>query len=125
MYRVCLKKDGTLIEMQSGGEHEDKKIMAARLDTLRQNALNAGYVEGEFEVKWVTSEEWAVLKAEIEKPTAAQIAEAEKEALIQAKMRDQAIAALKVDGVLDDSGKVISKKVASKRLATKKATAKE
>jgi hypothetical protein len=60
MNRVCLKKDGKLIEMQSGGDdHPD--LMETRLNTLKQNALNAGYKEEDIEVKWVTDEELNII----------------------------------------------------------------
>jgi len=67
MNRVCLTKTGKLIEMQSGGESDDKELEAMRLDTLKQNALNAGYKEDEIDVKWVTDDEWAVIQ-EANKP---------------------------------------------------------
>jgi len=67
MNRVCLTKDGKLIEMQSGGESDDKVLESMRLCTLKQNALNAGYKEDEIEVKWVTEEEWTVIQ-EANKP---------------------------------------------------------
>jgi len=100
MNRICLTKDGKLIEMQSGGKTE------AHLDTLKQNALNAGYKEDEIDVKWVTDEEWAAIQADLNKPTQEQVAGAEKETLVQTKMRDLAIAALKIDGKLTADGKV-------------------
>lgn len=76
MNRVCLTKDGKLIEMQGGGKvdrsfndvcNEENQIAnnkkwdeleAMRLNTLKQNAINAGYAEADIEVKWVTDEEW-------------------------------------------------------------------
>jgi hypothetical protein len=87
MDRVCIyKTTGNLIEMQSGGtidrlpktdtvtdeEYSQylancDKLEAARLDTLRQNAINAGYAEDEIEVKWVTDEEWVAIE-EANKP---------------------------------------------------------
>jgi len=46
--RVCIKKaDGRLIESQSGGETQ------AYLDTLIQNAINAGYNEADIEAKFI------------------------------------------------------------------------
>jgi len=79
--RVCIEKStGKLIESQSGGEsdrsfadvcNEENKatflaecdvLEAMRLNTLKQNALNAGYKEDEIEVKWVTDEEWAAIQ---------------------------------------------------------------
>lgn len=88
MYRVCLTKDGKLIEMQSGGkvnrlsrdneqfknDEDYQKYLAdcdalesMRLSTLKQNAINAGYTEDQIEVKWVTAPEWAVIQ-EVNKP---------------------------------------------------------
>ena len=63
MYRVSINKStGKVIEMQSGG-YEDATLKDARLNTLRQNALNAGYAEKDIEVKWVTDAEYAALTA--------------------------------------------------------------
>jgi len=118
MYRIArLKSTGKLIEMQSGGKVEirpkndaisDKEyevyltassaLEDARLDTLRKNAINAGYDEKDIEVKWVTEAEWAAIRAIIDQPTAEQIAEQEKEVLIQAKMREMAEAELIKEG---------------------------
>lgn len=68
MNRVCLTKDGKLIEMQGGGYDVDKpELTVTRLNTLKQNALNAGYAEDEIEVKWVTDEEWVAIQ-EANKP---------------------------------------------------------
>ena len=66
MNRVCLTKDGKLIEMQSGGD-DNPDLMEMRLNTLKQNALNAGYKEDEIDVRWVTDEEWAAIQ-EANKP---------------------------------------------------------
>lgn len=63
MYRVCLV-NGELFEMQSGGNTQ------AHLDTLKKNAINAGYAEEDIEVKWVTNTEWAaILEANTPAPT--------------------------------------------------------
>uniref|UniRef100_A0A6M3XVG4 Uncharacterized protein n=1 Tax=viral metagenome TaxID=1070528 RepID=A0A6M3XVG4_9ZZZZ len=61
MNRVCLTKDRKLIEMQSGG-NDREDLMEIRLNTLKQNALNAGYKEDEIEVKWITDEEWTAIQ---------------------------------------------------------------
>lgn len=62
MNRVCVEKlTGKLIEMQGGGDVREE-MMEMRLDTLRQNALNAGYTEDQIEVKWVTDAEWAAIQ---------------------------------------------------------------
>lgn len=122
MYRICIEKaTGKLIEMQSGGKVErlpqtDKvsgkeyakylaecdATEAMRLNTLKQNALNAGYKEDEIEVKWVTDEEWAAIEATLNQPTPEQIAEKEREALIQAKIREMAIVELTKEGKIGD-----------------------
>jgi len=60
MVRVCLTSKGKLIEMQRGGD-DRPDLMEMRLNTLKQNALNAGYKEDEIEVKWVTDEEYAAI----------------------------------------------------------------
>jgi hypothetical protein len=61
MNRVCTEKaTGKLIEMQSGGD-DRADLMGIRLNTLKQNALNAGYSEDDIDVKWVTDEELAVI----------------------------------------------------------------
>ena len=54
--RVCInKKTGRLIESQGGGSTQ------AHLDTLKQNALNAGYTEADIEVKYITDAEFAAI----------------------------------------------------------------
>ena len=103
MNRVCLTKDDKLIEMQGGGDDREE-LMEMRLNTLKQNAINAGHLETDIEVKWISDEAWAVMQAELNKPTPEQIAEREKEVLIQAKIREQAISALKAEGKLTASG---------------------
>ena len=93
MDRVCIDKTtGKLIEMQSGGESDDAALTATRLDTLRQNAINAGYQESDIEVKWVTAEEYAALTA----PTPDEI---------QAQMKQQAIDA--IQSILDAQAKAL------------------
>ncbi|MFH0893966.1 MAG: hypothetical protein V2A54_05980, partial [Bacteroidota bacterium] len=75
MIGLCIKNDGKIIEMMGGGivdrlPREDSQfktdkeyadyltrcdaLEALRLGTLKQNAINAGYKEGDIEVKWVT-----------------------------------------------------------------------
>lgn len=104
MNRVCVHKvSKKIIEMQSGGKIErlsedafNKEIEFAhpkttyeqylidcttledtRLNTLKQNALNAGHAEGDIDAKWVTDEEYVALKIEDPNEIAAQ---AEREA---------------------------------------------
>jgi len=107
--RVCVDKNtGKLIEMQSGGD-DRPELMEMRLNTLKQNAINAGYKEDEIEVKWVADKEWLVMQEELNKPTPEQIADRETETLIQAKIKEQAITALKAEGKLDEDGKIVTK----------------
>ncbi|MDD4984508.1 MAG: hypothetical protein PHQ43_01775 [Dehalococcoidales bacterium] len=101
MYRISIEKStGKLIEMQSGG-YDDEKLRNARLDTLRQNAINAGYDEKDIEVKWITDKEWATIEETLNRPTPEQIAAQEREALIQKKMREMAEAELVKEGKLE------------------------
>lgn len=52
--RVCIEKaTARLIESQSGGETQE------HLDTLLQNALNAGYKAEDVEAKFITEAEFA------------------------------------------------------------------
>ena len=71
--RVCINKStGKLIESQSGGETQ------AHLDTLKQNALNAGYLEADIEVKFVTDAEFeTIIEAMKPIPTYADLRRAE------------------------------------------------
>ena len=93
--RVAINKStGKLIESQSGGETQE------HLDTLKQNALNAGYKEKDIEVKFVTDAEFETLMDFTTAPTSDEILKKEQEAKIQAKIRDLAIKDLKKDGEL-------------------------
>ena len=103
--RVSINKlTGKMIESQSGGEtHPDSKVddeeyALTNLDTLRQNAIRAGHLEKDIEVKFVTDAEHAALmEALIPEPTEAQLYEAAikvKEAEI---LRRQAIAELEAE----------------------------
>jgi len=48
--------------MQGGGD-DRPGLMESRLNTLKQNAINAGYQESDIEVRWVTAEEYKALTA--------------------------------------------------------------
>lgn len=92
MYRVSINKStGKVIEMQSGG-YEDATLRDARLNTLRQNALSAGYAEKDITVKWVDDAEYAALIA----PTAEEAA---------AQMKQQAIDG--IQSILDAQAKTL------------------
>jgi len=95
-----VKATGKLIEMQSGGTTE------THLNTLTQNAINAGYKAEDIEVKFISDAEWAVIQADLNKPTAEQILAATKEKLIKDKMRKQAIDALIAEGKLTVAGEL-------------------
>jgi len=99
MNRLCLTKSGKWIETQTGGD-DRPDLMEMRLNTLKQNALNAGYKEEEIEVKWVTEEEWGELSKELSKPTPEQIEETKIQAEMQRLLREQAIIGLKIRGEL-------------------------
>ena len=102
--RVSIDKiTGKIIESQSGGEtHPDPKIddkayAEVNLETLRQNAINAGYAEKDIEVKFVTDEEFEVL-LEVSKPEPTE--EQLNEDKIKFRMREIAIDSLKSEGKL-------------------------
>jgi predicted RNA-binding Zn ribbon-like protein len=57
--RISIEKaTKKIIEMQTGGSTPE------HLDTLKQNATNAGYLEEDIEVKFVTDAEYAIAKSE-------------------------------------------------------------
>ena len=105
--RVSINKlTGKMIESQSGGEtHPDPKIndeeyALMNLDTLRQNAIRAGHLEKDIEVKFVTDTEYeGLMKALIPEPTKEQLYETAikvKEAEI---LRRQAISELEAEQI--------------------------
>lgn len=98
--RICIyKPTKRIIEMQSH----------ATEGTLIQNALNAGYTLADIEEKVVTEAEYEAAKLADPVEQTAKIVQAEQaeiESLIQAKIRDTAIAELKKEGKLDANGKV-------------------
>lgn len=107
MYRVCIERaTGRLIEMQSSGD-DRPDLMEMRLNTLKQNALNAGHLEADIEVKWLSEADWKILEAATMAPTPEQVAMRTADALIKTKMRDLAIAELKKEGKLDKDGKPV------------------
>jgi hypothetical protein len=64
MIGICATKNGRLIEILGGGyDAKDHELSSARLSTIKQNALNAGYSEDEITVKWITDKEWAEIQA--------------------------------------------------------------
>ena len=78
--RICTKKsDGSLVEYQSG---------KARLGTLIENAVSAGYNKDEVEEKYITDKEWEVYREEkINKPEK----EARKKKEAELKIKKEAI----------------------------------
>ena len=96
--RVCLEKStGKLIEYQSGNVNDDiqnfpleqrEKIKFERLNSLKQNAINAGYTEENIIVKEINSKEWKIIKqTQIIKP--AQDLAMQKE--LERQVKEQAI----------------------------------
>ena len=107
--RICIHKATKhILEMQSGGEVErlpltdplffDKSVEdynqylsdcdaleANRLNTLKQNAINAGYAEGDIEIKWMGEVEYEAAKAVDPQWIAEQRAIADKAAAQAAK----------------------------------------
>jgi len=93
MYRICKEiSTGKIIEMQSGGSTQE------HLNTLKQNAINAGYSEEDITVEWVDGDEFEGFK----NLTAELTEQGEKEAMIQGKMREIAISQLIKEGKLAD-----------------------
>jgi hypothetical protein len=83
MNRVCVHKvTGKLIEMQAGGDDRED-LMEMRLNTLKQNATNAGYAEEDVEVRWATQEETDALMA----PGPEEV-KAQEETATKAKLRE-------------------------------------
>lgn len=81
--RVCLEKNtGELIEYQSGGSIQED------LDIMVQNAINAGYKEEDIEAKFVTEEEWQIIKKQwLDDPIKEEIKQKE----LKRKEKEQAI----------------------------------
>ena len=102
--RVSINKlTGKMIESQSGGEtHPDPKIndeeyALINLDTLRQNAIRAGHLEKDIEVKFATQEEYeTLLEASKPEPTEAELYETAIKAKEAEILRSMAIAELAV-----------------------------
>ena len=103
--RVSINKlTGKMIESQSGGEtHPDPKVddtvyAEMNLETLRQNAVNAGYSEKDTEVKFVTQEEYETLiEASKPEPTEEQIYEEQVKAKEKEILRTMAITELEAE----------------------------
>ncbi len=62
--RICIEKlTGKLIEYQSGGSTQKD------LDVMVQNAVNCGYKKEDIEVKFITLQQWEIIRQEqITKP---------------------------------------------------------
>lgn len=110
--RVCTEKStGKLIESQSGGRvkrlpqnnkvsdlkytdylNDCDTLEANRLDTLKQNAVNAGYIETNIEVKYISNIEYQIIldAQSIPEKTEREI----NEAKIKTKIRKLAIVEL-------------------------------
>ena len=112
--RISINKlTGKMIESQSGGEtHPDPKIddeayAEANLETLRQNAINQGYLEKDIEVKFVAQEEYETLmEASKPVPTPAELSEQ----AIKAKMVEISDRELRVKAIAELAENVAEKK---------------
>ena len=105
--RVSINKlTGKLIESQSGGEThpdpkvDDKEYALANLDTLRQNAIRAGHLEENIDVRFVTLSAYQeILDANKPEPTEAQLYESAIKAKEAEILRRQAIAEIELEKV--------------------------
>ena len=112
--RVSINKlTGKMIESQSGGKtHPDPKIdnkayAKANLETLRQNAINAGHLEKNIEVKLATEEEYeALLEAGKPVPTEAELSEL----TIKAKMVEISDRELRIKAVAEIEAENVAEK---------------
>jgi len=99
--RVCIdKKTGKLIEAQSGGDKQE------HLNTLINNAILQGYKAGDVEAKFVEDSEFKTL---LDEATQEKIEADPIEILIQTKLREIAISALKTEGKLTGAGEIKTK----------------
>lgn len=116
--RVCIEKStGKLIESQSGGRvkrlPQNNKVSdlkyaeylnncdaleANRLDTLKQNAFNAGYIETDIEVKYISNIEYQIILDA--QPIPEKTERGINEAKIKTKIRELAIVELIKEEVL-------------------------
>lgn len=104
--RVSIDKlTGKMIEAQSGGEThpnseiDDEEYAQMNLDVLLQNAINMGYKEKDVEVRFVTDEEFEILKEISEpEPTEEQL----NEEKIKLRIRKLAVESLKAEGELPE-----------------------
>ena len=70
MNRISIQlSTGKIIEMQMGGDTDDKELADYRLNTLKQNAINGGLAESDIEVKWVTEQDYADLMESQKEPS--------------------------------------------------------
>ena len=107
--RVSINKlTGKMIESQSGGKtHPDPKIddaeyAAMNLETLKQNAINAGHLEKDIEVKFATQGEYeTLLEASKPEPTEAELYEAKVKAKEAEILRGMAIAEIEADKTVE------------------------
>jgi hypothetical protein len=105
MNRACFKKDGTFISFQEGGD-DRPDLMEERLDALRLNAVLAGYSEDDLDLRWITDGELATIQETLKQPTQDEQDAIDAEKLIQDKIKELAITALKGESKLDMNGKI-------------------
>jgi len=147
--RICIHKaTKRIIEMQGGGEVDRKSIMewslsikdskdrteeqyqkyladcnaleAMRLNTLKQNVINAGYAEADIEVKWIDDAGYEAAKAEDPQWIAEQQAMADKAAAQAAKAQaflDNLPSWAQVETAVDNIANLADAKAFIKKLA--------
>jgi len=77
-YSPTRSLDELLAEFKPEVDAAIREYGQGQLDTLRQNAINAGHLEADIEVKFVTDEEYqAIIEAEKPEPTYADLRRAE------------------------------------------------
>ena len=117
MIGVCLKGN-KLIEMLGCDDIPD--LMEMRLNTLKQNALNAGHLGADIEVKWVTGVEYEAIKA-VDPNEIARIAEQTAKETAQLAKAQEIIDNLpdwqQVSNAIDSATTIAALKVITKKLA--------
>ena len=103
MNRICLHKiTKKILEMQGGGD-DNPELMEMRLNTLKQNALNAGHLEADIEVKWVTEAEYQAIIGNDPDEIAAKAAREALQAAKQQALVDAMPSAVQVKAAIDNA----------------------
>ena len=114
MIGVCLKGN-KLIEMLGCDDIPD--LMEMRLNTLKQNALNAGHLEAGIEVKWVSDAEYQALKDADPDEIAAKAAREALQAAKQQALVDNLPSWTQVDTAINNIANLADAKAFIKKLS--------